>query len=349
MTLLLALACTGPSNDTPAADTGDGPSGLALFGSGTNTVTLEVVADASDGLSQPRDVEVHPTRQDELWVISFGNRSMVVVADVDGARSVDTFKGDKHFFAEPSALAFNDDGEFASAHEEDEKTQGAGGTPEDFMGPTLWDSDRFDAGHPTHLDMLHNSPNAVGVASEGDNRAFWIYDGYHASLTRYDFADDHGYGGADHSDGEIVRWAADEVGYREGVSSHVVYADGFVYAADTANNRVVRLDTSTGEKGRNLNTNYDGVSQFGWDDATLDTLVEGSEFGIGAPSGLAIHDGVLFVGDHATGNLFAFTLDGELIDWAETGLVGMQGLDFDDAGRLYVTAAGSDEVVRIAE
>lgn len=347
MILLLSLACTGNGPGDNSDDTGDGPTGLDLFGAGTNSVTLELIADSDDGLSAPRDLEVHPSRQDELWVVSFGNRSMVVVSDVDGAPSSERFKGDAHFFAEPAALAMNDVGHFASVHEEDEKTQGPGGTPEDFMGPTLWDSDNFDGQHATHLDMLHNSPNSVGVAAEGPNNAFWVYDGYHASLTRYDFAGDHGYGGADHSDGETARYIEGALGHAEGISSHVVYRDGMVYAADTANNRVVRLDSTTGTVGRDTANNYDGVDQFRVDDAVVDTLIDGAEHGLGAPSGLEIHDGMIFVGDNATGNLFAFTLDGEFVDWAATGLSDIQGFDFDDAGRLYIASTGSDEVFRV--
>jgi len=344
--MILLLACTGP---VPADidDTGDGPTGLDLFGAGANTVALELIADGDAGLKQPRDVAVHPSRQDELWVVSFGNRSMVILDDVDGAVGDQRYKGSAHFFAEPSALCFNDEGLFASAHEEDEKTQGAGGTPADFMGPTLWDSDNFDAEHATHLDMLHNSPNAVGCGAEGPNNAFWVYDGYHASLTRYDFAGDHGYGGADHSDGETARYVSGELGYAPDISSHVVYAGGFVYAADTANNRVVRVDAGTGTEGRTTENNYDGVDQFRVDDAVMDPLIDGSEYGLGAPSGLAVFDDMIFVGDNATGNLFAFTLDGEFVDWAETGLAGMQGIDFDDAGRLYIASTATDELYRV--
>src|SRR5690606_13392082 len=129
--------------------------------------------------------------------------SVITAPDTD-AQSGSAFSsmGSNHFLPKPAALSFNPvTGFFATAHEEDERTQGANGTPADFMGPTLWTSDMeiFDGGHGGHMDMLHNSPNAVGIAWERDN-VYWVVDGYHNALTRYDFAQDHGPGGSDHTD-----------------------------------------------------------------------------------------------------------------------------------------------------
>ncbi|MEC9466031.1 MAG: hypothetical protein VX834_09620 [Myxococcota bacterium] len=110
-----------------------------------------------------------------------------------------------HFLAKPSALAFGENGAFASIHEEDEITQFD--TPWDFMGPTLWTTEfaLFDSGHLSHIDMLHNTPNGVGIAWEVDN-VYWVYDGHHGSLTRYNFNQDHGPAGTDHSDGVVYRY-----------------------------------------------------------------------------------------------------------------------------------------------
>ena len=189
------------------------------------------------------------------------------------------------------------------------------------MGPTLWpsDLDDFDAGHGSHLDMLHNSPNGVGIAWETDN-VYWIFDGYHESLTRYDFARDHGQGGADHSDGEVIRYIEGEVGYEDDVSSHLVYDPdtALLYAADTANGRITVLDTASGELGSRIGPNYDGIDQYEADDADFWTLIE--EPDLTKPSGLEIHEYIIYVSDYASGTIFAFDLDGEVVDWLDTGL-----------------------------
>ena len=85
-----------------------------------------------------------------------------------------------HFLASPSALAFDDSGTLATIHDVDTPTQGADGTPADFMGPTLWPADAslVDGGHDSHLDMLHDSPSGAGIAWDTGN-AFWVYDGWH--------------------------------------------------------------------------------------------------------------------------------------------------------------------------
>ena len=175
-----------------------------------------------------------------------------------------------HFIARPAAIAFGANGNFTSAQEEDGYTQPD--TPYDFMGPTMWSSqlNLFNSGHSSHLDMLHNSPNSVGVAWETDN-VYWIYDGYHGSLTRYNFNQDHGPGGTDHSDGVVYRYADGQLGYEEGVPSHLVYENGMLYAADTENNRIVVLNTQTGSLGGNIEPNYDGTVQRMVNGASLST------------------------------------------------------------------------------
>ena len=98
--------------------------------------------------------------------------------------------------------------------------------------------------------MLHNSPNAAGIAWEKDN-AYWVFDGMHGSLTRYDFNSDHGPGGTNHRDGIVARFVEGKVSHEPGVPSHMVYrADTLqLYVADTGNSRIAILETSTGNIG----------------------------------------------------------------------------------------------------
>ena len=219
------------------------------------------------------------------------------------------------------------------------------------MGPTMWPSDLsdFDAGHGSHLDMLHNSPNGVGIAWEAEN-TYWIFDGYHQSPTRYDFGGDHGQGGADHSDGEIARYLEGEVGYEDDVSSHLLYdsATGFLYAADTANGRVIVLDTTSGEDGSNVGPNYDGADQYEVNAPEFWTLIE--EADLSKPSGLEILDEVIYVSDYASGTIFAFDLDGELVDWLDTGLGEntLMGMAFHPDGSLYLADSAGGTIQRLA-
>lgn len=329
--------------------------GIELLGSGTNTLdglTLEVVVD--DDLNDPRDLEFHPDEEWQLWVPNAAKDSMTLVDGLDsGDIQTERRSGSsaRHFLANPTALAFGDNGTMATAHDEDEVTQSS--TPEDFMGPTMWpsDPDRFDGGHSSHMDMLHNSPNGVGVAAAGGND-FWIYDGYHGSLTLYKFNNDHGEGGSDHADGEVFRYLDGELGYEEDVASHIALDldSGLLYAADTANNRIIVLDTETGEKGSRISPNYDGSKQNQYTGADSWTLVEGADFDLEAPSGLELHDGLLWVSDYATSKIAAFTLDGELVDWVDTEVAdgSIMGMAFAPDGSLYMANAADATVMRLS-
>ena len=51
---------------------------VAQFGTGFDEV---VIVDSSDGLNDPRDLEFHPGRTDELWIANRGDDSMTIVHD----------------------------------------------------------------------------------------------------------------------------------------------------------------------------------------------------------------------------------------------------------------------------
>ena len=355
---VLALACTG---DEASDDTGEAAPqvGLELFGFGDHTadgVDVAVVATADDGLARPMDLAFNPRSPEQLWVVNQNTNGMTLVVDVGtDAQSSDFFTslGSDHFCIAPSAIAFSDFGNFGTAQDTDDLTQG-NLTPADFMGPVLWDDnlDVFDAGHGSHLDMLHNSPLGGGMAWDEGN-AYWYFDGYHESITWYDFRDDHGYGGADHSDGVVRRYVEGEVSRYEGVPSHMDYdyANERLYIADTANSRIAVLQTDTGTEGRIIGPNYDGTSQRMMDGAVLTTVYDGSgpEYGVREPAGLDLHDGILYVSDFASGRLLAFTTEGELLDWMDLGRgpESLAGLEIGPDGALYVTDVATNEILRI--
>ncbi len=340
----------------------DGGCSVDVLGGGTHDIAdveVTVLADSTDGLGLPRDLAFHPDMPGELWVVNNSSNSGVVIHDAGLPSQWITMHmgpGGDHFFSRPAALAFGPGtGFFATIQEEDDYTQGPppGGTPQDFMGPTLWtsDSNEFEGGHASHYDMLHNSPNGVGIAWETGN-AYWIYDGYHLSLTRYDFAADHGPGGSDHTDGVIRRYVEGEVGYAPEISSNVQFdpASGLVYAADTANARIVVLDPRTGSDGGAISPNYDGCSQRAVVGASLTTFIDGATYGLVAPSGLELWDNLMFVSDNATSRIFAFNMAGELVDYLDTGFPPgtLMGMSFDPRdGSLCVVDVPQMRVLRL--
>ena len=306
----------------------------------------------------------------QLWVTNYNDNSITILSGDDYANiDTPTSGGANHFLVAPMALAFSDFGNFATIHDTDDLTQG-NATPADFMGPVLWDdSADYDGGHGGHLDMLHNSPLGGGIAWEEDN-TYWVFDGYNASLTRYAFNGDHGYGGADHSDGQIVRYAEGEVSRIEGIPSHMQldHESGLLYVADTANARVAVLDIATGERGGRIGPNYDGLDEmYEMDGATIFTLADGgalvsalndrgreltdvSEVEMVQPSGLHLQGDTVFVSDHDTSRIFAFNLEGELLDWVqldmEPGHLGGMTLDAD--GNIVVVDMVANELIRIS-
>ena len=346
----------------PVVDAGEAPppppSGIPLLGGGRHTidaVDVTVIGTTSDRLATPRDLAFHPQRPTELWVVNRADHSVVVFFE-PGTSNQSTRRfwapSGAHFLAEPSALAFGANGNVATIHETDDYTQGPT-TPRDFMGPTLWSTDVniFNGGHEGHIDMLHNSPNGMGIAWERDN-VYWVFDGFHDSLTRYDFNRDHGPGGTDHSDGQIQRYAEGQVGRYADVPSHLVYEPMTrqLYVADTGNNRIAVLDTMSGSRGASIRPNYDGIIQYEMTQSTLTTFIDGATAGLRRPSGLALRDGLLFVGDNETGRIHAFDMMGNEVDYLDTGIVvgGLMGIAFDSAGLLYIVDALGDRILRVA-
>lgn len=366
---LLACGSSDPEGRLPPSDAspmGDAeadagepiPTGLPVLGGGmhvSDSVEMTTIATAAEAMDGPRDLAFNPEVPGQLWVINLHDSSTVVISDVGTADQVwlrHAASGNTHFNARPAAMAFGAPGSFATAPEEDSVTQPS--TPEDFMGPSLWTSDLtiFDGGHTGHIDMLHNSPNSVGIAWDHDN-VYWVIDGMHHSVTRYDFQTDHGPGGADHSDGIIARYVEGEIGYTPDVPSHAEldHDTGLLYVADTGNNRIATLDTARGIRGARVDPNYDGIDQYLMQDTALTTFVDGAAAGLEAPSGLALHEGHVFITDNATSRIVAFDLEGNEVDYLDLSDVvsagSLMGIAVGPEGALYLVDSAANEVLRI--
>lgn len=346
-----------PPKDQPQDQPSDKPikTGVAVLGGGVHTaasVVIKPFAGPAEGLNRPRDLAFNPEAPADLWIPNYADNSMVILKNAGTPQQTKLKKsgpGSEHFMPRPVGIAFGQSGRMATVHEEDRITQPS--TPANFMGPTLWSTDSsFEGGHESHYDMLHNSPNAVGIAWERLN-IYWVFDGYHNSITRYDFASDHGPGGADHSDGFIGRYVEGQVSYTRGVSSHMEFDQKtkLLYIADTGNHRIAVLKTDSGKAGASLSPNYDGCPQYRVNDAVIATFADTN---LKKPSGLALRDGLVFVSDNETSQVLAFDANAQLVDYLDLSSElmpgSLMGIEFDAQGRLYVVDEKTSRVLQIS-
>lgn len=337
-----------------------------------SSVELTVVATFDSGLRRPRDLDFNPMRPDELWVVNHDDDSMVIVFDASQATRTSEKRVDaaaSHFMPFPSSIAFGahettigHEGTFATC-QESRNTYGGLGEPNDFMGPALWSSNltvfakQDPEGLGSHLDMLHGSPNCMGVAHEKNN-VYWAFGGKSHSggsqapapaIVRYDFGHDHGVGKDDHSDGTLHQYLTNEVQSVPGIPSHMVFdaEDSLLYIADTGNARVIALDTTSGTQGQALVGQEPLVAYYKMVDSYLLEIVPGGT--LTAPSGIARKGDYLYVSDNATGKISAFTLEGELVNALDTGLGAgtLAGISFGPDGKLYLVDMLGNQVLRI--
>ncbi|TXD41652.1 hypothetical protein FRC96_04090 [Lujinxingia vulgaris] len=312
------------------------------------TVSLEEIY-ATERSMELTDLAFNPAEEHELWIVrrehestepcEEGNATAAGCAALEGSTTIIQNLGTAeenvivkvdpnawHFMRRPPAMAFGDNGFWATVGEE--RTANYLDGQADFMGPVLWSADLSLFGEEpppglngSHFDMLHHAPYGMGIAHEVDN-VYWVFNGMHGSLDRTDFNDDHGMGYDDHTDGEVLRYVNGELSRVEGVPSHMELdkETRLLYVADTGNSRIVRLNIDSGEMGDSITLpNYDGISVYDhMEGAELEEIVAPGT--LEQPSGLALHDGVMFVSDQATGKLHAFTLEGEHLRELDTGL-----------------------------
>jgi hypothetical protein len=360
---VLVAACGGGGEDDGTGGSGGGHATgplTMLLPSGPPTFTT--IADRSDGLFVPRDLSFNPGHPGELWIVSLGDESVTLVFDATTGAKKTEYRKDgyaMHFMAKVSSIDFGDrtfENEYTfGTCGESENTYDDQAPPNFYMGPVLWSSklDIFAVQNPiglgSHIDMLHESPDCMGIAHDHQN-VYWAFDGYHGLLARYDFRKDHGVGMDDHSDGIIEFLAEPTVARLPDVPSHLEYDKDaqLLYVADTGNARVLRVDVKDLHKVADLPQMDPGTQVSEVDGAKWTELVPASG-GLQAPSGIALHGGTLYVSDNYTGEIHAFDLEGHLTATMQTGLPSgsLMGLTVGPDERLYFVDAGGNRVLRV--
>lgn len=324
---------------------------------GSVAPSLDVILGAGQDVNIPQDLDFHPTRNMELWVINKDNNnsggSTVTVSNAGKGNQSEDFRRDGnawHFMALPSAIAFSNNGNFGTtANILDANRQGGS-----FTGPSLWSSDmniyaKPSGGNGSHLDMLHGSPYSMGIASESDNK-FWVYDSYNEHLVMYDFKNDHGPGNADHNDGQIHRYPELSLTrYADGTPCHMVMdaAKKWLYIVDGPNGRIVRVNVQSGKKKKDLNLFNEQLAEH-WEMEGLE-IETVAEAGFQKAAGIDIKDNRLFVSDYETGDIIAFDINTKSeIGRIATGNKGVIGVKVGPEGKLWYVNALRNEVVRVS-
>ena len=353
--------------------------GVAILGyqSGDVSEQVTVVSTDDDGNRRPQDLAFNGQDDSELWVVNKVEDSVTIHRNMDGGMEVEAIVDPfaLHFMEKVSSIAWGAGDTFATC-QDSRNTYNNSSPPNNFMGPTLWTSDpeifgitnpeaveflteRFNSSYPinlgSHIDMLHESPECMGIAWDEDN-VYWVFDGWNGNIVRYDFAEDHGPGFDDHSDGVVQRHTATDVERVNGIVSHLVMDQStkLLYVADTGNNRIMVLDTRTGSEGRDLGSNdcWNGtcVTHVAWRNSDWTMLVDGSLHEMVAPAGIELLDGVLYVSDAGTGFIYAFDLEGNELDRAFTGITeeeGLQGITARNSEELYMVNAKANTVLKL--
>ena len=194
----------------------------------------------------------------------------------------------------------------------------------------------------------------MGIAHDYDN-VYWYNDGFYNELVRYDFQQDHDTGEHDHSDGIVHRYSEIELSRFAGIPGHMTLDKdtGILYISDTGANRVLWVNTH--------DTTITSVDIY--DDPTrVESLAEYMrvtdvewgifDTGISRPSGIALHDGTLFVSQNGNGKITGFNLDSDGKGFSNSRTVNtnagsIMGLEVGPEGKLWYVDSLNNIVVRL--
>ncbi|MEP7265130.1 MAG: hypothetical protein ABI772_11560, partial [Bacteroidota bacterium] len=324
-----------------------------------NAPTIVQIADASNQLYRPSDLDFYTILdRNELWVANMSDittyGSTVTIYNAGTPNQTSLWRQDSnadHFMLMTSALAFSDNTNFATSAAVLDAHLGSG----HFAGPALWSSDSLIYCQPSpgplgsHIDMLHQSPWAMGIAAETENR-FWVNDGYDQCLVWYDFVQDHGPGFDDHADGLVRRYTDITLNrINDTIPNHLVLdVNGMLYAVDNGNARVIKMDTHTGSvTGSFLPyaeyiTEHSVVTGTTWNNYISTGLVQ--------PSGIDVIGNRLIVSDFSNGDIIIYdnsSATGTELGRIHTGSSGVAGVKIGPDGKIWFVNQLQSKVFRI--
>ncbi len=306
------------------------------------------IAGAAPYLDNPTDLDFFPILgKDELWVINQRTEneggSTLTIAEATNGQSNFWHRVDGnawHFMSLPTGIAFSPENfNFASSPGVKDANHSNG----TFTGPTLWSShpDIYaepSGGNGSHLDMLHASPFSMGIAHEVDN-VFWVYDDWNNDIVRYDFAEDHGPGNDDHSDGIVQRYEDIGIETDGDIPNHLILdkPTGWLYFVDNGNDRVLRLDINSATSSTPLALVNEPLAEHSsMLNFTVEVVVDA---GLDQPCGIELFDNWLLVGDYANGDIIVFDMND---NFAEAGRIptfnpGLTGIKVGPDGNIWCT------------
>ena len=323
-------------------------------------VTFTTVATGQWGLDNPVDLAWHSELgRDELWILNqrdstIGGATVTYISPEEDNLSPEWREDDfaLDYMQVPTAMAFNENGEWASTSGVKDVNQ-MGGT---FAGPTVWSGNldvHGDAsnGEGSHLDDLQDNPYAMGVAYEREN-VFWVYDGWHGHIVRNDFSALHGVGGNYHEDARVSRYTS--LGLDSGVHEipcHMAMAEDrqTLYYVDNPNGKLMRFDTHSGiEMGPYPMINENLASNFQIGFVTPEVLADS---GLVSPTGLALNNKFALVTDDANGDIIIYNLDsvpGQMeVARLHTGTAGIRGLEIGPEGKIWYVTGEDNRLMRV--
>lgn len=326
--------------------------------------TLVTVANDDQDLLVPRDLGFHPDRaRNELWVINKDvegtGGSTVKFTDAGEASQTHLWQRDPnawHFMSLPTGIAFGDNNNFSTCPGVFDANHN-GGTP--FTGITLWSSDPAIYAQGlfgplgSHLDMLHVTPHAQGIAHERWNR-YWVVDGFNHDVVMHDFRTDHGPGNDYHGNAIIRRYA--DINITRDPNDHIVSHcvldknSHWLYVVDHGGDRVVRLNTLSGTVAGNATylfgqesyTEYSQMTGHTWETVASSGLVE--------PSGIEVVGDHLLVSDHSNGDIVIYDISAPNfpeVGRIATGAPGIMGLAVGPDGHIWYVNATTNALVRV--
>jgi hypothetical protein len=369
---LTACGCSGgggkaAANQCAAGQTRDTEAGKCVasgieIGDGDGSpasVTFTEIYSAQRKSTELVDLAFGNVDKTQLWVIGYGDDIVHLGTGVT-ATDNGTWKdyhdpAALHFMHKPPALAMGEAPFWGVCGDNDNSQNDPRLEPNYFMGPSLFTTDLTIFAKPTpndlgsHYDMLHNTSFCRGIAW-AFARIFWTFNGELGSLDKYNFNQDHGPGGDDHSDGEIYRYAQGQVKGADHVSSHVFYdpSDKYLYIADTGNQRIGRLDTTQGTAGGHLPRRNEVLKNDAvMNGTTVEDVVPAGT--LDQPSGIEVKNDLIYVTDTATRTFYVFDKTGKEVRRLETGLAAgsLSGFVFGPDDKIWFTDRLAGKVLRI--